>query len=402
MANALRSGNSRLLVGGQLISQVCDKLMAIGAIWIVADRFGGRWIPAFVALGSLPHLLFFPFAGALVSRWGALKTVIRMDLFRGFIALAAFVAARSVAEPALIGVLCAATFFSALGSALFNPAILSLPVSIEPAEGVPSLTALVDVCFSLGNVLGPVLSVVAYARGGIAGLFLVNGLSYFFAAALSIRIRPAGAVPSVENVETGAPAKVRLREILRRYPTATGMLGCFAFMNLFFAPIQIFIPWYAKHIYADGIGGVAKLELAIGLGSVAGGLFVAWKKLPGSFFLRTFVSLFVLCLSFLGFLRSSTILEGVASLFALGFSLGLVNVVLLGFFQLHPKTEHVPFLMSLVNLISVAMVPVSMALVGGWLDDSRMESLSTVCGWAVLALLPLLFLVPGIRTVKDG
>lgn len=399
MSNALRSRNARLLVGGQLISQVCDKMMSIGTIWIVADRFGAKWIPVVVALGSLPHLLFFPFTGAIVSRWGALRTVIRTDIVRGVIFLAAFFAALAIDESRVIYLLCVVTFFSGIGGALFNPAILTLPIVIEPPERVPGVTALVDVCFSLGNVLGPIFSVLAYAAWGITGLFLVNALSYFFATALSLGIRTL----AVSAPETGAgEAKLSLGKILGRYPVVAGMLACFAFMNLFFAPIQIFIPWYAKHVYAGGIGHVAKLELAIGLGSVSGGLLIAWKKLPGSFFLRTLSTLGLLCVSFLCFLKSSTILGGVVSLFALGFSLGLVNVVLLGFFQLHPKAEHVPFLMSMVNLISVAMIPVSMVLIGSWIDDERMRSLATVCGYAALGLLPLLFLVPGIRTVRDG
>ena len=400
------SRNSRLLVGGQLLSQVCDKMMSIGAIWIVADRFGVRWIPGFVALASLPHLLLFAHSGALVSRWGALATVVRMDFFRGAIFIGAAAAAKSLPESALLGVLFIATFLAGIGSALFNPAVLSLPVAIEPTERVPRLTAMVDVCFSLGNVLGPVFSVGAYVAWGITGLFAVNAFSFLISGAFSLGIRPiSGGVTGDLSSSAGSAGPgdtLSLRGVLRRYPTATGMLGCFAFMNLFFAPIQIFIPWYARNVYADGIAGVAKLELAIGIGSVLGGLFVAWKKLPGKFFPRTFVTLAVLCVSFLCFLRSSTILEGVVSLVALGFSLGLVNVVLLGFFQLHPKAEHVPYLMSLVNLVSVAMVPVSMALIGAWIDDGRMRALATVCGWAVLALLPMLFGVPGIRTVKDG
>ncbi len=375
--------------------------MSIGAIWIVADRFGGKWIPAFVALAALPHLLLFTLSGRFVSRHGALRTVMQMDLFRGLVYCAAIFASLQLPPAAVIYVLCFATFLSGFGSALFNPAILSLPVHIEPPERVPSLTALVDVCFSLGNVLGPIFSVAAYAQWGLNGLFLANAVSYFVAAYLSYKISPLSTTAAEELISEFKPGR-ELLGILRRYPTATGMLACFAFMNLFFAPLQVFIPWYAKHVYENGITGVAQLELAIGIGSVSGGLFIAWKKLPGSFFLRTFGTLFVLCISFLCFLRSSTILEGVVSLFALGFSLGLVNVVLLGFFQLHPKMEHVPFLMSLVNLISVAMVPISMVLIGAWIDDSRMHSLSVICGWAVLALLPLLFLVPGIRTVKDG
>ncbi|MBS1962864.1 MAG: MFS transporter [Bdellovibrionales bacterium] len=406
MAHALPSRNARLLVAGQLLSQVCDKVVAIGAIWIVADRFGGKWIPALVAAASLPHLLLFPYAGRIVARWGALATVIRMDLARGLLFLAAFVAGRALGEADLVYVIYAVSFLAGLGGALFNPAILSLPVAIEKPERVPKVTALVDVCFSLGNVLGPVVSVAAYAKAGLDGLFLVNAVSYFYAAALSRAIRPLEASAGEAVAETlaadASEPNATIASVLRRYPTAAGMLACFAFMNLFFAPIQVFIPWFAKHVYADGIAGVAKLELALGLGTVAGGLVVAWKKLPGSFFLRTFATLGLLCVSFLCFTRTSSILEGVVSLFVLGVSLGLVNVVLLGFFQLHPKADHVPFVMSVVNLVSVAMMPVSMAIIGAWVDDGRMKTLASVCGWAAIGLLPLLFLVPGIRTVRDG
>lgn len=393
------SSNTSLLFTGQLISQVCDKMMSIGVIWIITDRFGSKWIPIYVLAATLPHLLLSPVAGRCVGKWGALRTVIAMDFLRSLIHFAcAFVVYIFAAESNLMPILVGTAFLSGMGSALFNPAILTLPIQIETRERSQRLTALIDSCFSMGNVLGPVFSVLIYASGGLLALLLLNAVSYLLAGVLGLRIQLPSGIQ-----ECTPPASDPLREssvaFLRRYPTVTGMLFCFALLNLFFAPIQLFIPWFAKNIYSDGISGLAKLELAIGVGTIAGGLFLAWKKLPGHFFMQTLGILAFICIFYLSFVSSSSILVGGISLLIMGVFVGMANVHLISFFQTHPKAADVPHIMNGVNLISVATIPVSMALVGVFIREETMRDFARVCGFSALILLPVLFFVPGIRRV---
>ena len=73
----------------------------------------------------------------------------------------------------------AITLLSNVASALFNPAILSLPASLCEEDTLSQLTAAIDSCFSAAAVIGPLLSAVLYPWLGLRGLLFFNGLSYF-------------------------------------------------------------------------------------------------------------------------------------------------------------------------------------------------------------------------------
>lgn len=82
-AAVLRNRDWVKLLGGQLISQLCDRMMSLGLVWIISTQMSVSWVPWFLAIGALPHLVLGWKAGAFASRFGTLKTVVWMDLLRG-------------------------------------------------------------------------------------------------------------------------------------------------------------------------------------------------------------------------------------------------------------------------------------------------------------------------------
>ena len=120
---------------------------------------------------------------------GQLRTLVSTDVLRGLLYLLLAAIWTGLGSHHQLVALFAISFAANIGSAFFTPAILAMPVALVKGEAIQQLTALVDSCFSLGNVLGPVLSAVLYPWTGLRGLFLVNGLSYLFAALLEARIR---------------------------------------------------------------------------------------------------------------------------------------------------------------------------------------------------------------------
>src|SRR4051812_15887677 len=77
------------LFAAQFLSQICDKLMLVGVLWLLAEKHDPKWVPWFVAIGALPHLLLAATAPRLISRLGLLKTVVWTDVVRGLFFLAA-------------------------------------------------------------------------------------------------------------------------------------------------------------------------------------------------------------------------------------------------------------------------------------------------------------------------
>ncbi|MBX9723501.1 MAG: MFS transporter [Candidatus Obscuribacterales bacterium] len=403
--------NSQKIFWGQLISQSCDKLMSVGMIWVLTERFSPKWIPWYIALGALPHFLLATKSGHLIGKWGALPTVIWTDLLRGvfFLAISAMVPLCG-SDDQLLQMLMVAALISNVAGALFNPAILSLPVAMMEASSYrDKLTALIDSCFSFGNVLGPLISALSYAWVGLSGILAINGLSYLFSAILALTIKlTAKNDETISRIEPGAepeendkktPVAKSISQVLKSQPVISGMLLTFLFMNFFLAPLMIFMPWYAKNVYGDGIAGLAKLEFCLGIGTVAGSILLSFVKLPGSTWKRISASLSLMALAYLSFTFSSSLWPACLSVMVLGFFLALANVIILTFFQNTPEAQDVPVVMGMVNLISVASLPISMGVIGSFVEHVAVPGFATICAAIVIGIAVLIPFIPGIRRI---
>ena len=418
--SAVLNANSQCVFWGQLLSQSCDKLMSVGMIWVLCSRFSPKWVPWFIALGALPHLLLAAKSGSFVSRWGALPTVIWTDVLRAILFIAIAIAVPFIpSDNNLLVVLMVSAFVSNIAGALFNPAILSLPLDMmEPGDDRDKLTALIDSCFSWGNVLGPLASAITYAWIGLAGMLAVNGLSYLASAGLALAIKLPVLSPNLDSSAAtpipiptseepvcakenspSSPGSQSISQVLKSQPVISGMLFTFLFMNFFLAPLMIFMPWYAKNVYADGIVALAKLEFSLGIGTVAGGMLLSLVKLPGSTWARISLSLFMMALAYLAFTFTHDIWLGCLSVLVLGFFLSLANVVCLTFFQSTPEPKDVPTVMGLVNLISVASLPISMGILGAFVESIPVPTFAASCAGVVIAIALLIPFIPGIKRV---
>lgn len=500
-----RDPDSLRVFWGQLISQSCDKLSTVGLIWILTTMYSAKWIPLYIALGAVPHFVLAMKSGHLISRWGALRTVVWTDISRGvlFLAAAGLVPYAGAGTELLLVILFVSTFLSNIAGALFNPAILTLPILImEAGPNRDKLTALIDSCFSWGNVLGPLLSAIAFQICGLMGLMLINGLSYLFSGFLALGVKTKDlsvitsrsapvnpeetartaecetAAPVAEGasdetiteaaakaatnavVETVAkegvettteaatvPPKVTdsdgmeetasketdnflrapkgsekfelnklneqepsvrndpehrprtLGELVRTQPVIAAMLFTFLFMNFFLAPLMIFMPWYAKNVYGGGISDLAQLELFLGIGTVAGGIILSVLNLPGKTWMKVSVGLFLMAISYMAFTYAGSVWLGSVAVLFLGFFLAISNVVCLTFFQSTPEPMDVPVVMGLVNLISVASLPISMGVLGSCIELIPVKTFALGCSLVVIFIALFIPLIPGIKSV---
>ena len=399
----IQDANAQKVFWGQLISQSCDKLMAVGMIWVLSTQFSPKWVPWYIALGAVPHFLLALKSGHWISGWGTLPTVIWTDVLRGVIYLLVACAVPLLSDDMhlLLLLLMVSAFVSNIFSAMFNPAILSLPLELmEPGENRDKLTALIDSCFAWGNVIGPLVSALSYAWVGLAGMLAINGLSYFVSALLAFTIKLPQKNAISSTAETPADTSSRtIMQVLKSQPVISGMLFTFLFMNFFLAPLMIFMPWYAKNVYGEGIAALAKLEFFLGVGTVAGGVLLSFFKLPGSTWLRVSSSLFLMALSYLAFTFTQNIWLACISVLLLGFFLSLANVVCLTFFQTAPAASDVPKVMGLVNLISVASLPISMGVIGSFIENVSVQNFAAICAAVVIGIAVLIPFIPGIKRV---
>ena len=390
---ALKDRNSSRLFAAQLISQACDKMMTVGLVWVLIQNYSAILIPWFLGVAALPHLLLSWSSARWMMKWGPLKTVIWTDIFRGLLFVSLCLLWKSISAEHGVVVLFIFVFISNLAGALFNPAILTLPVFLPDQSLLQQTTALIDSCFSFGNIIGPLLSTALYPVVGLPGLFLFNGLSYLFAAILEMQIQVVETpAPEAGSAKITAVKPRGMSQLLRADSLLSFMLGGFLAINIFLGPLMVFLPMFAKAQYRGSIGTLASLEMAIAVGMVLGGMALTVVRLdsqPGAKKgVKIATSMMVVAVSYVAFALSSEAWVGCVVLLILGFALSLINILCLNLFQSRPKPDEVPTVMSLVNLISTASLPFSMIIVGYLVEkiDTRSLALSFSGILAVITL----------------
>jgi DHA3 family macrolide efflux protein-like MFS transporter len=370
--DVLKDRNAALLCSGQLVSQVCDKMMTVGLVWALLERASAPAVAWFLAVSALPHLLLALHAGRWTAAFGPLKTVVAADAARAavFVALAALWP--RVAAERQVPALFAAAFAANAAGALFNPAIMALPVSLAAPQRLQALNALVDTSFSLANVAGPACSALLYPLVGLRGLLLFNGLSYAFAAALESGVKPrassAGSGADIEKAD-GIAAVLRGDRLVRF------MLGGFLAMNLFFAPLLAFLPLFARSAYGGTIGTLASLESSLSGGTLLATAGLSVLAPSAGLGARLSAGMVLTAAAYLGFVLTRAPWQGCLCLGALGFFLAASNVFILTLLQTRSRPENAPVVMSLVNVISTASLPLSMGVLGllvGRFDPRRL------------------------------
>ncbi len=361
----LSEKNASLVFASQLISTVCDKMMSIGLVWFLTTKFSINVVPWFLAVSFFPHVFMSFYSPKIISRLGILQTVIMTEYFRAFILLGFYLLLFLIPEnsqPFLV-TLFASMFLVGIGSSLFNPAILSLPPKLVPAEQVPGLNALLDTSFSLSSILGAAFSIFLLNIFDIKALVLINALSFALAGFLQGRVDKIDSPE--ENVE--APNAETTMGILRKHKLIRRMLISFLFINLILSPIFVMIPWFVENVYKGNGSDLATIEGAMGLGAFLTGLALTLTatniKEDKRVGMVTVVS-FLFGLFFQIFSLTTATAEGAAIMFMIGVLSTFLNVQVLTFFQTSLAENEVPAIMVAVNLISSAALPLSFTITG--------------------------------------
>jgi MFS family permease len=359
---------------GQLVSQTCDKMMSVGLVWMFTEQYPTWVIPAFLGVSALPHLLLAWSAGRWTSRLGTVRTLVSTDAFRGGVFTLLALAWSRIAWPA--AVLFGVSLVANLASALFNPAVMSAPVALVEAGQVQRLTALLESCFSIGTVVGPLIAALLYPHVGLAGLFLFNGLSYLGAALMESGLHPT-------SDTTDQPTLRSPREVLAADGVVAVLLAGFLASNLFLTPMTVIMPLYARGVFHGTISTLAVLEMCFGGGTIVGGLSMAARHVSKIGRQITFGMIWV-ALAWLGFTASPALGIGAICLAFLGYFLSTTNVLSMTVFQQRLPAPDVPTLMSLVNLISVACLPLSMLVMGALAPHFDIRTLALGCALGLL------------------
>ncbi|NRD75216.1 MFS transporter [Shewanella sp. VB17] len=392
--DVLFDANSVKLFIGQMSSQVCERIMSIGLVWFLMEQFGAIIVPWYLAVGALPHLLLLHRTPRWVDRLGALRCLYLTDFLRGLLFI---IAAMSVVVmdwhegSSFLWLIFILSFLNSCLGSLFNVAVMTLPMKMVSTDKVERLNAMVSSSFALAGIIGPIVGLLLFEKIGMAGVLVLNGISFILSGLLEMKIKLPAALNLVskQNLEAAMPVKAEgMLAILKTDPLIKKMLLIFVAMNIVLTPILVFMPTFIKVVYQSDFSALVWFESAFAVGAVTSGLLLMLIQFNDKRLRRIIINLCMMSLGYLFFAFSSHYLFALFALFVIGGFLEAANVGIISFFQTRARPEQVPQVMAVINLVAVLAMPVSMVLVSILMNLTSVQLIAQSFA-AILALISL-------------
>ncbi|MGE5647637.1 MAG: MFS transporter [Acidobacteriota bacterium] len=262
----------RLMWAGACTSSVGTWMQKLAQSWIVLQLSNSPFLLGLDAfLGELPILLFSLFGGVVADRKDRRYILLASQFVQmGCAFLLALLIVFRVVK--VWHILCL-SFLTGLAQAFGGPAYQALIPSLVSIENVANAIALNSIQFNLARVIGPVIGGIALAKLGAPWCFALNGLSFVavIASLLMIRI-PYVPAPSKQSVLASMKQGISFVRSHRVMPSLVALAFVLTALGV---PLIVFLPVFAKNVFASGVNTYTLLLSTYGAGSIAGALFVA-------------------------------------------------------------------------------------------------------------------------------
>ncbi|MFK7850380.1 MAG: MFS transporter [Akkermansiaceae bacterium] len=273
--SAFSHRNYRIFFGGQVISLIGTWLQSTAEGWLVYELSGST-----VALGAIRLAHMLPFA--LLALWGGivadrvskrkilLFTQSASMLLALLLALLVFLGIIEVWHVALI----------AIGLGITNafdvPTRQAFVIELVGKKDLINGIALNSSMFNLARVVGPALAGVLIGIVGMAGCFLINGLSYIAVLFGYSILRLPEHEKKIDHPRYFEAIREAFVYIWNDKPIRSVMTLISTF-SLFGTSFVVLMPVFAKDILKGDATSFGILMAANGLGALVGGLTLASK-----------------------------------------------------------------------------------------------------------------------------
>jgi Na+/melibiose symporter-like transporter len=280
MIAVLRQRDFSILWFAGLISMIGDSVLRIGLPLYVFNLTGSTLATgAMLVAGIAPGLLFGSIAGVFVDRWDRRRIMIVTNLLQVGVLLPLL----TVHSAQQVWIIYVVLFTGSTISQLFSPAesaLLPLLVDEEHLATANSLSALNS---NLARLLGPALAGIILGLTGLAGITLIDAMSFVVAASLIVLIRYRR--PRAQTQAAGVNVVTLVRGVAREWSDGLRLVRDTPPLAILFAvtvPIMIaegffgtlIVPFVTRVMHGTDIDfGV--LMAAQGVGGIIGSITIA-------------------------------------------------------------------------------------------------------------------------------
>lgn len=276
LSASLRIRNYRLYFIGQAVSISGTWMQIVALGWLVLQLTGsGKDLGLVLALQFLPLLLVTPIGGILADAFDKRKllyitqsALALLPLTLGLLILSGRIEMWMVYAFAL-----------ALGTAnaIDHPSRQTFVHELVGGENLKNAVALNSTLANLARAIGPSIGGVLIATLGIGFCFIFNALSSIPLLLALAYIRGS----ELHHMPRQPRTKGQLREgwkYAASHPVIRNILLMAALTGTFAYEFQVTLPLFARNVFGSTVGDYAALWVAMGIGSVIGGLLAAGRS----------------------------------------------------------------------------------------------------------------------------
>lgn len=277
LARALRHRNYRLFVAGQTVSLCGTWITSVASSWMVYRLTGSPLLLGVVAFASqAPTAILAPIAGVWVDRWNRHRVLVVTQalamLQSAALALFALTDLMTVTHLIVLGAA------QGLINAFALPARQAFVVQmLDDRADLANAIALNSTMVNGTRLIGPSLAGVLIAAVGEGWCFAIDAVSYVavLASLLAMRIAPPPARPRQGSVWAELADGLGY---VRRTPLIMVLLLVLASTSLFAMSYTALMSALAVERLGGGAGTLGFLLGAVGLGALAGALYLAGRR----------------------------------------------------------------------------------------------------------------------------
>ncbi len=365
----LADGQYRLLTAALICSMFSLGIWLVASVWQVIQLGGTASDLSIVATGaSLGLVLSVLIGGAVADRVPQRRILLIVEVVRGLSYGTA--AVLTLSGSVRIWQLAAIAAILGVADGFFYPAYSAwLPSLIEPAQLLAANGIEGMLRPTIMQAAGPAVasSIIAIWSPGVA--FLVVALLQIGAAAAiggmrttalrrDLDQRRHALVAAVLDVRDGFAYMLRTKWLLSTLLFAT------ALVLVVMGPIEVLLPFAVKNQTHGGAGAFAAALAAFGLGGAIGSIVMASSKVPRRYLTFMILAWGVGCLPLAVIGLTDRLLVMVIALFSVGFLFNGAQVLWGTLLQRRVPAAMLGRVSSLDFFVSLALMPVSMAVAG--------------------------------------
>lgn len=386
---SLRYRNYRLFFAGQLISLVGTWMQSLALSWLVYRLTNSTLMLGWVIFSSqIFSFVLTPFAGVLIDRWNRHRIIVIAQFL-------AMIQALVLAALVLYGVIAiwhiiVLSILLGVVGAFEIPARHSFVIDmVEDKSDLGNAIALNSFIFNAARLIGPTIAGMLIALVGEGICFLINGVSYIAVIVALLAMK----LPAVRATAAGGrmfhDLKVGVLYALNHKPIRTILL-LVSLLSLMGMSYGVLMPVFAKDILHGDSRTLGFLMASIGVGALAGTLYLASSTHPHKLATYIWVASLVFGLGLAAFSFSHSLLFSMLLLFIAGAGMMVQMASCNTMLQTLTDDDKRGRVMSFYTMAFMGMTTFG-SLLTGWLASKIGASITLIIGGAFCALGAVLF-----------